>query len=627
MSYVSASGTGGHWWAGKRGKTGPNNQLAADVTALGKWLWDQDSDRRAEAELNLRRYGAGGLRGLFLSSELVSTVPNVRLNITKQATETITAKVGTNRPRPKLVSKGGNWSERRRVKNQQRFLDGVFNGENVYGAGTTAFRDAMLMGTGVLGVYPKYGPGKVCIERVFPLEILVDPVEAVDGNPLNLLRTRFIDRATLTSMAPKFADAIAALPAANLDDLPEYSDDQVQRNLSMVQVWEAFHLPTYDLEGNLCDGRRVLCAEDLLLADEAWEEETFPFAFFHWSPPVRGFWGTAAASEIRPLEQECNTLLQKAQRAMSLAGQPWILAPISAKVKAAKLTNESGLVVEYAGQVPPTITVHQPIHPQIIDQAFQLQLKALQQIGTNEFETAAVKPPGIESGKGLEQLSEAHLVRFKSVSQAYERFMAVDLCRLTIAAARRLDDWMRDAGRGGYSLKTKAGRTWLKIEWKECAVAPDDLSVEVWPTSVLPASPAARAETVAMWQANGWITAQRAMLLLDLPDVESEADLLTADSELVEYQLEQMLDNGKDQQPDPLQDLSYARKRVTFAIERAVQDGVPNDHIDMARIFIMGIDDLEAQAQMAAAAAQGNQAAPGVASAAPAAPVAAGGGM
>lgn len=573
----------GDWWCGPTEKPGPDSRIAGQVTTTARWLWDQDTTRRDDVETNLRRFSGYGLRGLFPTrGPLAADDANLRLNITKSAVETLVSKVGANRPRPRLLTNGADHSLRKRTKQLQRFLDGVFAATDAHTVGKDVFRDAMLAGTGVAHFFPDVGKRQVKVERVFPLEVLVDPVEAVNGNPLNYFRVKFLDRQTLIAMFPDQTDYIRDLAPADVDDLPEFSDETITRNQSMVCVYEAWHLATHSYSGKLNPGRHVLSAGNILFVDETWDYDFPPFAFFHWTKPVRGFWGDSAVGEIRGIEREMNSMLQKVQRAMKIAGQPWVLAPASAKVKPGKLTNESGLVVEYQGQVPPTIQVHQPIHPQLIQQIWSLKAAAFEQLGTNEQQAAAIKPPGIESGRALEQLSEEHLVRFKSISQDYERLVACDFSRQFIRVAKELDSVLK----GGYKVQTNAGRTRIEVKWSEASISPDDLFIEVWPVSILPNSPSGRTAEVERWQQAGWISPQRAMALMELPDLESETDLATADSELVEWQIEHMLDDGEDVLPLEVQNLEYARQRVTYALEKGIQDGVPQANLDKAMVFL-----------------------------------------
>lgn len=584
------------WWSlPTEAKPKDQSKLAQAMTSVAKAVWEQDAWRRAESEQNLRRYSARGLVGLFSQSGYMPDQNNLRVNVSKNVTETLVSKVGSVRPRPKLLTSGADWSQRRRVKQLQRFTDAVIKATDLHGEGKKCFRQALIHGTGVMEHSYDVGKQTIVNRSVFPLELCVDEIEAVDGRPFNLFRCRFLDRAVLKAWLPEHKAAIERLPSADPALMPtdKTSDTVFARSRSMVQVWEAWHLATTTYRGDLVCGRRVMACDSFQICDEEWEHDYFPFSFFHWAPPQRGFWGDPALTEVRGLEKECNVLLQKAQRAMQLVGQPWILKRQGDKVSQEKITDEIALQVEYNGQVPPTVVSHQAINPQIIEHAFLLQRKAFEQLGTNEQQVAGLKPAGIESGRGLEQLSEEHLTRFKSVTQDYEKFLALDCTRQILRCAEELDGRLKGLGKPGYVVKNSQGRARLKIDWSDAKVSPDDLTTEVWPTSSLPNSPAGRTEEVERWQSNGWITPQRAMTLLEFPDLDSEIDLQTADTDLVEYQLEQTLELGKDCLPEEVQNIGYAKQRFVYGIERAIQDDVPQTHLDKARLFLEALKALE----------------------------------
>lgn len=574
------------WWELK------GDDLAKEVSSIGATLWEADSARRTEIEKNLRRFGGKTLRGLFISRDPSPDTDNIRLNITKAVTETLMAKVGSNRPRPRILTTGGDHALRMRAKKLQRFLDGTFKQAGIYKLTPLVFRDALLCGTGVTNFYAHCGKKQVVAERVFPAEILVDHLEGIDGTPQSMWRVKVIDRDKLAAMFPSKRKAIAGLAAVTEEDMPvDLGQDSDARSDRMVRVFEAWHLALFAEKG-LIPGRRVMVAGDILLCDDEWEHDFFPFEFFHWSAPVRGFWGDSAVAEIRGLEKEVNTLLQKVQRGMALAGQPWILSPRIAKVKPGKLTNESGLIVEYDGMTPPTIQTFQPVHPQLIEQMWTLHAKAFEQLGTNEYQASATKPSGIESGRGLEQLSEEHLVRFKHVSQGFEDMVATSFSRQLVRCATQLDEELKATGtKEGFVVRAVANKTHIKLSWSECKLSPDDFFMETWPASVLPLTPSGKTEEVERWMQMGVVDPARARTLLDFPDLESETDVVTSDRELCEWQLEQMLDEGKQINPEPRQDLSWALQRGTFALEKAMQDGTPPAHLDLLRTFLNACDD------------------------------------
>jgi hypothetical protein len=576
--------------------------VAHDVAQLGGRLWVQDSWRRNEIGKNLKRFNGMSRRGMFSRGDSLSK-DNVRMNITKSAIETLESKVGSNRPRPRVLTTGADYALRIRAKKLQRFLDAQFKALDLFGVGKMAFRDALLTGTGLIQFFPDVGKRTVVAERVFPAEVLVDLQESATSLPRNMMRAKTFDKGVLTAMFPKFAKDIEnAMPVSPLDDtlgLVIQSDDSITMPSRVVRVFEAWYLATTDADGDLVPGRHVIAIDGVnkSLRDEPYEYDYFPFAVFHWVNPVLGFWGDSAAAEIRGLEREANILLQRVQRAMKLAGQITVFSPMAAKIPKDKFSDEIMNVVEYQGGVPPQYTSGQPVHPQVLQQVWDLKRQCFEQLGTNEYQASASRPPGIESGRALEQLSEEHLVRFKSVSQNYEKFLAVDCTRHIIRVAKELDAELKERGHSeGYVVRSVGKNTALKIKWDEAAVSPDDLFVETWPASILPVTPSGKTEEVERWQANGWVSPQRAMSLLDFPDLESESDLATADTELVEWQMDQMLDEGEDVVPDPRQNLAYALQRGTYAKLWATRNGVDMQNIDRLEYFLMQVQELQAQA-------------------------------
>lgn len=580
-----------HIGAGSWHRTGKQT-VASRVSAKGEQLYKDDETRRAEISLNLKRYSGRALRGLFASFSQAADEANRRINITKSATDTLVSKIGSSKPRPRVVTDGGDYEARQTARQLQRFIDASFAHCNVHELGKLAFRDAMLADAGVLHAYGNVGKGKVVVERVFPAELMVDPISAADGNPMEMFRVKFVSVDALCSAVPAHKRAaVLALPVVSYDDLPDYQreliDGQpiIRESCRMVKVFEAWHLATWDLDGEMCEGRHVLAAGNISLLDEPYKYDSFPFAVYYWNKPVRGFWGDSAASEIRGLESECNVLLQKVQRAMRLAGQPWVIKYAQGGGGSPKLTDQVALEIEVeAPGLEPKIVTHSPVAPALMQQVLQLRALAFEQLGTNEHQVAAVKPPGIESGRGLEQLSEEHLVRFKDAAQTYERFVAYEVTRILIQAAADLDEKLK--GRGGFKVVGTVGNDMVKVKWSECAMAPDDFTITMWPTSTLPLTPAARHEEIQRLMQMGLISPQTAARLLDMPDIDEERELLTASEDFVDWQLSEMLEHGRVAVPSERQDLQLTAARATRALLRAIRKGATPERVLLVEEYI-----------------------------------------
>lgn len=556
------------------------------MCAVADQLWERDTLRRDDIARNLQRFNAKDATGRIRTG----AADNLRVNLTKSVTETLMAKIGKNRPRPTVLTDGADHSLRVRAKKLQKFFDGVYSQAEVYAKSPPVFRDALLGGTGVFHFFADFGNRRVAMERVFPDEILVDPLEAINGTPQTMFRHKYVSKDVLARMFPKEAKEILALASLGQEKtrelFPSYSPetDALPRMVCVVEAWQ---LAGRTYGGELVPGKHVIASGECTLRVEPWEHDFFPFEFFHWTAPVRGFWGDSAVGEIRGIEKEVNKLLQSTQKAMHLTGNPWILNPNGAKTPTAKLTNEIGLVVGYEGQVPPTVVTHQAVHPSQLQQCWTLFGKAYELLGTNEQQASGTKPPGIESGRALEQLSEEHLVRFATVSLHWEDLLGRRFPRQLLRVAQELDD----AIPGGFELRATRNKTALKIKWADAKISPDDFFVQCFPTSILPHLPSGRTQEVERWQANGWIDQTQAQNLLDFPDLESTASVSRVDQELLDQQLDLILDEGEEVLPDPRQDLMKALKWGSLRLEKAMLDGYPEENLQKLRNYLTAVEE------------------------------------
>ena len=557
-------------------------------------IWEDDEPRRDEIERNLRRWGLS-LAGLYADP---SAKPRdaLRVNLTKSLTETITAKVGKNRPRPKVLTDGGHYTNKMKAKKLQRFLDGVYQQADVYEKLPLWFRNAMLTGTGVLLPCGDPYQARFYLENVFPLEVLVDPAEGSAGLEAarNIYRLYPVDKDSLLEDYPHASVEIEAAgmygPEATLPT--HVALNMADREIRMVMVTEGWRRARYNREGALVPGRHVMTCNGAVLLDEEWEAEEHPFVFLHWTAPVRGPWGDSAVGEIRGMEKEVNILLQRAQEAMRRTGLATMLAHRDAKVQEQKTSNEPMAIFTYEGQAAPTVVTGTPVHPQILEQPQTLMRMAANQLGTNELQISASKPAGVESGRALEQLSEEHAVRFDTVSKAFEIGASKVLARHFVRVAKAMDTYLLAETGSGLRIQSTYKKEFIDLKWSEVELGPKEFFIDTFPVSVLPHLPAGRTAEVERWQNNKWMTPDEAKEALEFPDLESHASVSRASFELVEWQLEQMLDHGNDVAPDERQDLELARRYGTHAKLKAQRENYPAGHIALLEDYLTAIDEM-----------------------------------
>lgn len=576
------------WW------TCTEETVAGALEDRARMLWEDGYVRREEIELNLKRWGIT-LSGLYLDdSKAPSTTSVTRLNITKSLVETITAKIGKLRPRPLILTDGGTFANKIKAKKLQRFVDAVYQQTDAYQLMPQVFRSAMLCGTGVLAIGGNAYRNIFTLENCLPIEFLVDAAESSRGEKFtrSLIRTYPRDKDELMEDFPDFEEEIERAPVYGPEStLPINTITHAStRDIRTASVTEAWRKARYDAKGNLIPGRHVLACNGSTLLDEEWCDTSFPFVFFHWSAPERGFWGASAVAEIRGLEYEANVNLQRGQEAMRRGGMSFVLAHVDSELKETKLTNEPGTVIRWAGQVPPQVITPPAVSPQILEQPDRLLRMAANQLGTNELQISASKPAGVESGRAMEQLSEEHTVRFDTVSKAFEHAMSKALAVGFVSQAKRMDTELKTAGQGGLRLRSTYKKEFIDLKWGEVELGENEMFIDVWPVSVLPHTPAGRTAEVERWQNNTWLSPDEAKELLEFPDIESFSSVSKASRDLVEWQIASMLDDGKTVYPDERQDLEYARRFGTLSKLRAIRENFPDSHIALLEDFLATVE-------------------------------------
>jgi len=160
---------------------------AEPYAALQWWTQDQPYDdlvqafRVIEASDVLRResllryvrlYGNSGMWGYtpFTHNQVVDRA-RVTMNVIKSVCDTAVSRLSRQRPKPRFLTHGGNWSLQRRARLLEQFTDQAFYQGGLYQLAPKILLDAAVLGTGCLKVYRK--GREVQFERVFPGELFV----------------------------------------------------------------------------------------------------------------------------------------------------------------------------------------------------------------------------------------------------------------------------------------------------------------------------------------------------------------------------------------------------------------------------------------------------------------------
>lgn len=525
---------------------------------------------------NLRLYSnrlASGLSGYDYAIQ--DEGDRIKLNVIKSVIDAATAQIASNRPRPEFLTTGGNYSQKQRAKKLNKFMAGQFYAMDLYSTAQKVFQDACIFGTGFLKIFEVNG--EIRCERVFPNEILVDDVEARDGDPRSLYQHKEIDRQVLKDLYPKEADTIETAGLIRSDSASSLSQNLPNR----VSVVEAWHLPSGPNAG---DGKHVVCVDECVLFEEPWERDRFPFASFRWNHAPLGFWGIGLAEELTPIQIEINFIAQKLQNLMNLATTQIFMK----KGEGSGTFDNQDFGVRFYKNTPPVALNFNPASPQFYEHLDRLEAKAYMISGVSQSAASSQVPMGLKSGEAIRRYNEVGNRRFQHVVQNWEQFF-MNAAELIIDCARDIEE----RGDGDIRVLSQGSKEIEEIQFSEVSIPEDKYVMRVFPTSLLPDTPSGKIEKAGeLAQVNPEFGRHIMSMLTDIPDIESVANRINAPYDLVDKRIEAIIDSGDYEPPLPYMDLAYARQQGQLALQQAEKDGVPEERLDLLRLFVDMADRL-----------------------------------
>ena len=569
----------------------PHDEMASSVVAHAESMKNNSGDRMAAMVRWARMYEncdlqtlAGREFAVAIVRQLVNGVGQMTFNVSAACVDTLAAKIAKNKPRPNFLTSGGSWDNQMKARNLDKFMRGLFYETRVYDKAQHVFVDGCEFGTGFLYVYPADDKRLEC-ERVMPGEIFVDDLDGQYGSPRQLMRVKYVSREVLTSMFPKKAMEIAnagkkmrpeSASASTLADVVE----------NTVEVWEAWHLPS---SKKARDGKYAMVIDGCVLEECEWKVPRFPFVPFRYKRRTSGFWGKGVVETVANIQVEMNRLVRSISEQLRRKGRGRIFVQMGSKVNPAHMTNGIGDIVFYNGQ-PPHVDNGNAIAPEEFAQIDRLYQRAFQEVGVSELSAAARKPSGLDAAVALREYSDIESERFALVHQAWEQFF-LDYAALCLDLIKTQYGWE------GYKMKLPSKRYVIEVDWADIDLDADSYVMQMFPTSSLPQTPAARYAKVKEMMADGFIDKAVAQRLLDFPDIEAESNLGNAIIDDVDATISAILDAKEPEllPLEPYQNLDMMIQRATAAYLYARHHDCPDDRLEMLRNLINNASATKAQ--------------------------------
>jgi hypothetical protein len=581
------------WWT----ENNPDKAASLMLTSAA-YLKETQNYRYRQTAVYARLYGNKSLFS-FMGNNISKldqsySMPQERptFNLVQSVVDTLTSRITQSRPQPVFLTDNGDYKQRTLAKKLNNFVQGEFYHCKTYDLAALVFRDACVTGTGVIHHF-ETPDNRIGMERVLLTELLIDPNEAIYGEPRQLYRMKLVDRKVLMANFPKMKDKLSIAAKGSADQSPDAS-----RSVSdLVMVVEGWHLPSGK---KATDGRHTLACSTGYLIDEEYTKDRFPFTFVHYAPPLLGFWGQGVAEQLMGTQMELNSLLYTISRAIKLVGVPRIFQEDGSKVVAAHHNNEIGVIVKYRG-IKPTYEVAPSNAPELYAERDKLIQYGYQQSGVSALQATSQKPQGLDSGEAIRSYDDISTDRFAALSRRFDN-MFIDLAYQVIDLAKDICE-----REGSYSTVYPNKNSTKEIDLRKADLVADTFVIQCYTQSALPKDPAGRLAKVTEMVQSGMISLQEGRRLLDYPDLEQVEKLANAGEERIFQILDDIIESGKYTPPDPFMDLQLATTTVTQYINLYGQAKLEESKAQMLRDFFTQLQAIKQAAQPPPMAPQPNQ--------------------
>lgn len=506
-------------------------------------------------------------------------MPQQILNVTQSICDTTVSKHCEAETKVSFQVEDGDFEAHQCAEDMDKFCWGEMNRLNLYFKAEMAFRDCLWAGDGWLKWYEKNG--RAAVDRVFPLEILIDDASCMGTEPQEIYQVRYIARSLAISMYPDFEGELLQLQTEN----PPYSWPGADTDV--VRLIEGWHLAS---DEGAKDGRHILSCGHVSLIDEEYEYTSFPFSRISWSPALIGAYSLSLVRQLRPLQLELGKMMKRIQHSLHLMSVPRIWQNASTKLSP-EYDNQIGQVYKYTGQKP-EIDTAPSVNPELYAQADRIRERMYEISRQNPMQSGNM-PSRFDSRPALREAQEIADQPHAWVGQNWQRLFVDCGVQLVRLARTIVDD------RGSYMAFGKARGFLEKIDWADCNLEDNRFTISPTPTSLLPTTPTGKRLVVESLMSAGLIQDPNDAweLLAGMPDVDSFKSEKTAQKRLVDKQLYLMVKKRAAMVPDDCQDPVYCKRRAQAHLQLLLtKDGVPDDVFDCLDNYISECDNLYLQA-------------------------------
>jgi hypothetical protein len=468
-----------------------------------------------------------------------------------------------------LETSNAEYTVQRLARDATRWFYGVLADNKIAeDVGPNCFRDACVVDVGVAVV--RVVDKKLQVERVFPDEVIVSETESMYGNPYQIgIKTYRPKHEILARYGKRSDKKREAIERIAIETPGNGSATGYQAGL----------IPIYECWAR--NGKHLVAVTDCTLECEPWEYDFLPLVPLYIEAPPAGYYGRGYVQQLLGYQLELFSINDAIDEHIQLfTSAKWVLEANSG-IDPSDLDNEiGGILTKNKGADNPHLLVGQ-IPTDLLQEREKVYNRALEEIGLSSWSISGQEPAS-RSGIAMQTARDKEHGRLLTPGLAYEAWH-VRLAEVCFA----LGD--KTAGTS-YAGKGPADKSLEAVDFRKISrfLSDQPWKVRPYPIGALPDNPDARRQTVEGWMKMGLITGTVAQSLLELPDVDAEASLVSAAREDILWSIEEILTKGRAGyvSPEILQDLALGQRMFAAAWLKGRRQGVEEDKLDLLQRWI-----------------------------------------
>lgn len=576
------------WW-----KAQDDTTLQSQLLSTTAFLKNYHSARIRQASLYSRLFSGKPLYNYLASTSTLDNSQQMPMgrptaNVVYSCIDTLTSLITQDRPQPVILTNAGHYKERKVAELFNNFIMGEFSRCSAYAKGATAFRDAAMLGNGLIKVGRK--DGKVTLDRTLETELLVDFNDGYYGNPRSLIHTKLCDRGVMADEMPKETEKIYAAQGGHVDNSPQ-STDTVSDEFIVSEGW---HLPSGK---KAKDGRHtIVCSEGVLL-DDVWKRPYFPFGKIDYNPNTVGWFSQGLAEILFPTQMEIYKMLIIASQAIEMNGVPRIVISELSKVLETAFNNNISSIIKVksmqeAPQFVSATSNNEEIYTYIkwlIDNAYQMS-------GVSSMAAQAKKAAGLNSGEAIRENNDIQSQRFAALERRHQDLYP-ELAYMMLDEAAEIQE---DTGSYTTVYPSKDGTRQIDLP-KGVDLLRDTYIIQCKEQSSLPEDPSGRQAKLSEMLAAQEIDKSEFRYLSALPDLRQSDQLANALRDRILHDLDAIVEDGAKgyNPPDPfcLDPTDMATTLTVQTYNKYKVTDIEEDKLKLIRQYFTAVQTLKQSAQ------------------------------